>query len=87
MVGTLLRTTTSGPGKAAQVLPVFVSDKAGLKKPWLYDGLVLLLYGERAFRWAHFLPLPLPSLAAPDPHKAGRQSWRFLEKGMLAVYV
>ena len=61
-MGTLLRTKTSGPGKTSQVLPVFVSDKAWLRKPWLDEGMVLWLDGELSFSRDYFLPLPSPCL-------------------------
>ena len=62
VVGTLERTKTSGHGKAQQVLPVFVSDKAFLRTPWLDAGLVLWLDGDLAFPRDYFLPLPNPQL-------------------------
>ena len=39
VAGTLERTKTSGPGKNATTLPVFVSNKAFLVQPWLLEGL------------------------------------------------
>ena len=63
MVGTLERTKTSGPGKKAEVLPVFVSDKAWLDTPWLDAAFVLWLEGDLAFARDYFLPLPTEDLS------------------------
>ena len=41
LFGVLERTKTSGPGKHLSVLPVFVSQDAWLKRPWLDAGLAL----------------------------------------------
>ena len=47
------------PGRTGhQVLPVFVSDKAWLRRPWLDAGLVLWLDTALAFERDYFLPLP-----------------------------
>ena len=54
------RTKTSGPGKRQDVLPVFVSEEAYVRYPWLDLGLALWLEGPLSFSRDYFLPLPSP---------------------------
>mgnify|MGYP003333697518 CR=1 FL=1 len=56
--GLLERTKTSGPGKSMTVLPVFVSEEAYIRFPWLDTGLLLWVEGPLAFPRDYFLPLP-----------------------------
>ena len=56
--GLLERTKTSGPGKTMTVLPVFVSEDAYVRKPWLDIGLLLWTKGPLDFPRDYFLPLP-----------------------------
>merc|ERR1712127_565783 len=62
VVGKLERTKTSGRGKNQQVLPVFVSDRAFLRTPWLDAGLVLWMGPPLNFQRDYFLPLPSEKL-------------------------
>ena len=62
VVGKLERTKTSGRGKNQLVLPVFVSDRAFLRTPWLDAGLVLWMEAPLNFQRDYFLPLPSEKL-------------------------
>ena len=56
--GLLERTKTSGPGKRQDCLPVWVSNDAHVRYPWLDVGLALWLEGPLSFPRDYFLPLP-----------------------------
>ena len=56
--GLLERTKTSGPGKRQDHLPVYVSQDAHIRYPWLDAGLQLWLEGPLSFPTDYFLPLP-----------------------------
>lgn len=56
--GLLERTKTSGPGTSLTVLPVFVSEDAYIRRPWLDVGLLLWTEGPLEFERDFFLPLP-----------------------------
>ena len=55
--GLLKQTKTSGPDKKTAVLPVFVSEDAYLRRPWLYEGLDLWQQGGLNYKRDYFLPL------------------------------
>ena len=54
----LEHTKSSGPVKALTVLPVFVSQDAYVRKPWLDVGLMLWAEGPLSYPRDYFLPLP-----------------------------
>ena len=58
----LEKSKTSGPGKKLKVLPVYVSDRAFLKLPWLDTGLTLWRSDALAFERDYLLPLPAEDL-------------------------
>lgn len=60
----LEKSKTSGPGKRIKVLPVFVSEEAYLRKPWLDLGLRLWEAKELAIPRDYLLPLPTEDFKA-----------------------
>ena len=70
VVGSLERTKTSGPGKALQVLPVFVSEQAWVEHEWLDVGLALWEAPPLNYRRDYFLPLPNKDLSGVMQRRA-----------------
>ena len=70
VVGNLERTKTSGPGKAAKALPVFVSQDAWLVHEWLDVGLAIWQKEPFCYKRDYFLPLPGEALAGVTKRRA-----------------
>ena len=70
LTGVLSRTKTSGPGKAHEVLPIFVSDGAYLVHPWVRVGVELWKTTGLSNERNSFLPLPDPTLSRATKRRA-----------------
>ena len=83
--GLLKRTKTSGPDKKTAVLPVFVSEDAYLRKPWLYQGLELWKQGALYYRRDYFLPLPTEDLQGTCGKRARYSDASYFSRALLGT--